>query len=148
MPRKAVSVELSDSVDQRSPLTKAYDEKDSEAVVAAIKAGTTRVDDCWEWNRSIDTSGYPRAKVGGKRVAVHRLVVEAYYGRPLGSQQAHHTCANTKCVNPEHVVPVTAAENIAEMKARQSYLARIGELEAALAEVAPDHTLLQVLELF
>ena len=37
---------------------------------------------------------------------------------------------------------MTAAENVAEMRARRSYLARIQELEDALREVAPDHEIL------
>lgn len=41
--------------------------------------------------------------------------------------------------------PVTHAQNSAEMLARQAYLARIRELEEALAVVAPTHPLLQTI---
>lgn len=134
--------------DLRSPIRRAYEEKDFESLLRAIKVDTVRSDDCWEWQRSLDEDGYPRVNIGDKKVFVHRMAVEAYLGKPLGSQQAHHTCANSSCVNPEHVIPVTASENIVEMKARHSYLARIRELEDALAEVAPDHPALGVLELY
>ena len=134
--------------DLRSPIRKAYEECDFDALLAAIKADTARVDDCWEWQRSLDEDGYPRVNIGQKRVYVHRLAVEAYRKKPLGTQQAHHTCANASCVNPGHVIPVTAAENLVEMKARHSYLARIRELEDALAEVAPEHPALGILELY
>lgn len=132
----------------RSPIRKAYEDRDYEGLLTAIKSDTKAVDDCWEWQRSLDSYRYPVVKLGRKKVYVHRLSVEAFRGGPLGSQQAHHTCANPPCVNPEHVIPVTAAENMVEMKARHSYLARIRELEDALAEVAPDHPALGVLELY
>ena len=134
--------------DLRSPIRRAYEDKNFDGLLTAIKDDTARVDDCWEWQRSLDEDGYPRVNLGQKRVYVHRLAVEAYRKKPLGTQQAHHTCANSRCVNPEHVIPVTASENMVEMKARHSYLARIRELEDALAEVAPDHPALGVLELY
>jgi hypothetical protein len=55
-------------------------------------------------------------------------------------------CANSACVNPDHLQPVTHRENVAEMMARQSLLARIRELEARLAEVAPGDPLLDVID--
>lgn len=64
------------------------------------------------------------------------------HGSPLGTQQSHHVCANTMCVNPEHLQAATHVENIAEMKARRSYEARIAELEAALMDIDPEHPLL------
>ena len=146
-PRKTPAPKVA-PVDRRSPLRKAYESKDRDAFIEAIRVECKRVDDCWEWTRSIDTKGYPRVRIAGQRLSVHRLVVEIYHGKPLGTQQAHHTCANTVCVNPEHVIPVTTAENIAEMKARHSYIARIKELEDALAELDPTHPALGVLELY
>lgn len=146
-PRKAPNPKP-EVVDRRSPIRKAYESKDRDALLEAIRAECKRVDDCWVWHRSVDTSGYPRVTIAGQRLSVHRLVVETYHGKPLGTQHAHHTCANTVCVNPKHVVPVTAAQNIAEMNARQSYIARIKELENALAELAPYHPALGVIELY
>jgi hypothetical protein len=53
------------------------------------------------------------------------------------------------CVNPQHLVPVTHAENMAEMLARRAYRARIADqdaiiasLQAALRSVAPGHPML------
>ena len=70
------------------------------------------------------------------------MSLEAKHEAPLGSQAAHHICANTKCVNPEHLQPVTHRDNIAEMLARHSYLKRIAELEEAIKELAPNHEVL------
>ena len=73
---------------------------------------------------------------------MHRLSLEAKYGAPLGSQAAHHVCANTRCVNPEHLQPVTHRDNTAEMMARRAYVDRIAELEEVIKELAPDHEVL------
>jgi len=96
---------------------------------------------CWEWQGKLKRD-YPEVTVAGRSLQVHRVVLEAKCQAPLGSQAAHHMCANSKCVNPSHLQPVTHRENVAEMPARQSFLARIRDLEAALAESAPGHDLL------
>lgn len=66
--------------------------------------------------------------------------------RPTSAQRTagHHTCGDSRCVNPDHLQPVTHRDNTAEMLARHSYLARIAELEEALATIDPSHPLLAV----
>lgn len=103
---------------------------------------------CWEWQGRTSTGRYPypivRWHQNGKRTQyqAHRLALMARLGADLGSQAAHHLCANSLCVNPDHLQAVTHRENVAEMLARHSYLARIRELEAALEAVSPGHELL------
>lgn len=128
-----------------SPLSLALSLGDQQGVIDAIRADSILDDNgCWVWGKGMDRSGYPTAESRGKRLYVHRIALEAKLGKSLGSQQSHHVCANSLCVNPDHLQPATYAENIAEMKARHSYLDRIRELEAALAESVPDHPLLDV----
>lgn len=112
-------------------------------VVEKLLARTVQVGECMEWTGMMK-DGYPLVGMGKtKTVATHRLMLQAKHGgRPLGVLHAHHVCANSRCVNPDHLVPATAAENAAEMLARQSYEARIRELEAVVREVAPDHEVL------
>lgn len=130
---------------QRGALSAALACGDHGGVVDAIRAKSTiNEDGCWRWSGKLSKDGYPTVRVAGSSRMVHRLSLEAKLGRPLGSQQSHHVCANASCVNPDHLQPATYAENIAEMKARQSYVDRIRELEAALADVAPGHPLLDV----
>ena len=127
---------------RRSDLRKAYEANDYKGMLKAIeKRAKVAKTGCWEWNR-LDSEGYPRAKIGRKHVSVHRLSLEAKHNAPLGSQAAHHICANTKCVNPDHLQPVTHRDNVAEMLARHSYLDRIAELEEVIKEIAPNHEVL------
>lgn len=129
---------------QRTPLRQAYEERDWPAVLAAVQSDTTiSPSGCWLWQRRTK-AGYPVAKIGRREAAVHRVVLEAKHGADLGSQAAHHICAESMCVNPEHLQPVTHRDNVAEMLARHSYLNRIRELEAALLALDPTHPLLAV----
>lgn len=98
--------------------------------------------------QGLHKDGYPtiRWSVNSRKrtQSLHRLVLEAKHQASLGSQAAHHVCANTMCVNPDHLQPVTHRDNVAEMLARQAYVSRIRELEEALSVVDPSHPLLQV----
>ena len=127
---------------RRSDLRKAYEANDYKGILEAIeKRSKPTKDGCWEWPR-LDSTGYPRMVVESRHIAVHRLSLEAKHEAPLGSQAAHHMCANAKCVNPDHLQPVTHRDNMAEMLARHSYLNRIAELEEAIRELAPNHDVL------
>lgn len=134
--------------DMRSLMRAGYEDGDYTKFLAGLKAKVFIAEGgCWEWQGRIkkkktDSTGYPEMTISNKPVQVHRLVIEAREGKPLGVLAAHHTCANTICVNPDHLQPVTHRENMAEMLARNSLEARIVELEGALTEVAPTHPLL------
>lgn len=111
-------------------------------VMSQLLERTTRVGECMEWEGP-SKRGYPNVDVNGKRVFVHRLMLQAKHdGKPLGVLHGHHVCANSMCINPDHLQPATAAENVGEMLARRSFVARIDELETALRELAPDHEVL------
>lgn len=128
---------------RRSPLRAAYEDGNAQAYMDAlrdkVKIGESQ---CWEWTGGTN-GGYPKAKWA--RQGIHRATLEMKHGKPLGSQAAHHMCANTICVNPDHLQPVTHRENMAEMLARNSLINRISELEKALAELNPDHALLNLI---
>ncbi|SED51417.1 HNH endonuclease [Rhodococcus pyridinivorans] len=126
---------------QRSPLRAAIEDGDHDTAIALIGARADRTErGCWEWPKVRD--GYPYIRVGKRDIGLHRMVLEIKEGLPLGVQSAHHICANTKCVNPDHLQPVTHRDNTAEMLARRTYLDRIEELEGALMALDPNHPLL------
>lgn len=101
--------------------------------------------DCWNWAKRLK-NGYPIVKWGKSQAQVHRLSLEAKHGKPLGTQAAHHICANPACVNPDHLQPVTHRDNVAEMLQRRCYLDRIAELEAAVQQIDPSHPVLHRIE--
>lgn len=133
--------------DQRSDLRRAIECEDWQGAVLAMRRKCRVVDGCWVWQCQRTKDGYPVVRVGHrKRVAAHRLMLSlANGGVSVGVHSAHHKCANTMCVNPDHLATATHAENAAEMMARRSYVLRIAELEEALRVADPLNRALQVL---
>lgn len=72
---------------------------------------------CWLWRGDHDQKGYGRIAVGGgKRKLAHRFSYELLVGPiPVGLQIDHvkaRGCTSLACVNPAHLEPVTARENL------------------------------------
>lgn len=68
---------------------------------------------CWIWQlKSKDRSGYGRIKLNYKTLMAHRVSYEAFVGEIPTGLQIDHLCRVTSCVNPEHLEPVTAKENL------------------------------------
>jgi hypothetical protein len=74
-----------------------------------------RDDGCWQWTGNVSVTGYGRlwtGPSGGRRLAyAHRYVYTVHRGLIPHGLTLDHLCRNTRCVNPEHLEPVTAAEN-------------------------------------
>lgn len=67
---------------------------------------------CWTWQYHVSVYGYGRARVGGKSVPAHRMMYERYKGPIPSGLEPDHLCRNRKCVNPDHLEPVTRAVNL------------------------------------
>ena len=87
---------------------------------------------CWDWTQKVDRYGYP--KVGKKSHLTHRLIYRGFHGEIPAGYHVHHTCGNSKCLNPRHLSSDPARRNSAEMLERTAYQARIQALESALVE--------------
>lgn len=74
---------------------------------------------CWNWKRTLNSSGYPNIRVKGKTVSVARVMAWIFKGFPLGSKlMIRHKCDNRKCVNPDHLEWGTNQDNMNDMKQR------------------------------
>lgn len=75
---------------------------------------------CWEWTAAIgQTGGYGKYSLPlndgsgkGRYVYAHRYAYEILVGPVDESLDLDHLCRNRKCVNPDHLEPVTRRENL------------------------------------
>lgn len=78
---------------------------------------TIQPNTCWLWNGSKSKDGYGQfvltARRGQKRIRIgpYRFIWEYFNGPMPAGLEPDHTCNNRGCVNPEHIEPVTHAEN-------------------------------------
>ncbi len=68
---------------------------------------------CLEWTRCLNTDGYPRTAWNGtSNGKVHRIVWELHNKQPAAGKVVRHLCNNPKCINPEHLLIGTPADNM------------------------------------
>lgn len=71
---------------------------------------------CWEWpghrgkGGYVEVSIYPSGRQRGRMA--HVRVYEHLIGPVPAGLQLDHLCRNPRCVNPAHMEPVTARENV------------------------------------
>ncbi len=71
---------------------------------------------CVEWQAGTNGVGYglfhPYTTTTNKKVYAHRWSYEQKFGPIPEGMHLDHLCRNTICVNPDHLEPVTCAENV------------------------------------
>ena len=72
---------------------------------------TVEANGCWRWLKAKTTTGYGHFHLGGRYYQAHRLVYTLLRG-PVLTVAMDHLCRNRWCVNPDHLEPVSHAENI------------------------------------
>lgn len=76
---------------------------------------------CWEWPGRRIVGGYGVLRTYGRKgrdIYAHRLIWEQYAGPIPAGMQVLHRCDNPPCVRPTHLFLGTAADNMADMRAK------------------------------
>jgi hypothetical protein len=69
-------------------------------------------DTCWNWTGHLDTNGYGQIRVAGKKPMVHAFGWNTFVGPIEPGLELDHLCRNRRCVNPDHLEPVTRQVNL------------------------------------
>lgn len=82
-------------------------------MIPVLDRALAKVDpgDCWEWTAFTDEKGYGRINNRSGTTYAHRVVYEGLVGPIPEGLEIDHLCRNRSCVKPDHLEPVTHAEN-------------------------------------
>lgn len=89
-----------------APPKKVYDQNYIHSMI------TITENDCWEWNGSRDKDGYGQTNSRlGTDARAHRLSFKLFKG-PITCDVVRHTCDNSPCCNPDHLLQGSWADNL------------------------------------
>lgn len=71
---------------------------------------------CWLWRGKLNDKGYGRTSFKGRSTGAHRKAYELLVGPIPEGLTLDHICRIRHCVNPDHLEPVTQAENTQRAK--------------------------------
>ena len=73
---------------------------------------------CWEW-QGATSRGYGHIRIDGRPQRAHRIAYRLEVGEIPDGMHIDHVCRNRRCVNPDHLRPVTHAENQQDRNVRR-----------------------------
>jgi hypothetical protein len=71
---------------------------------------------CWEWQGSLNNSGYGFVYFDGRNQGAHRVAYALTIGPIAEGLELDHACRNRACCNPDHLEPVTRAVNMERVR--------------------------------
>jgi hypothetical protein len=67
---------------------------------------------CWNWTGAISAGKYGSIFHQGRMQKAHRVMWTITRGPVPDGLDLDHLCRNTRCINPDHLEPVTRSENL------------------------------------
>jgi HNH endonuclease len=88
---------------------------------------------CHVWQGFCNDDGYGMVSVGGRRLSsTHRVAYEREHGRVPDGLELDHLCRVRACCNPDHLEPVTHAENMRRGLTTKLTAAQVDEIRSAV----------------
>jgi hypothetical protein len=110
--------------------------------IAERVAERIRKDDesgCWVWTGHLGRNGYGSIHIDRKPRYAHRVVWELHRGPIPNGLPLDHLCRFRPCVNPDHLEPVTPAEN--NRRAKLARASGLGMTPNEATKNAVDHVI-------
>lgn len=76
------------------------------------------VSDCWLWIGSLDSGGYGKFWDSERLIGAHRFSYQLQFGPIAAGLDLLHACDTPRCVNPFHLRPGTAKDNMDDQRLR------------------------------
>ena len=74
---------------------------------------------CWIWQGAVGSKGYGAAYHNGRTLGAHRLAYRCEHGElPPAPAVIRHRCDVRKCINPQHLIAGTHADNARDRVSR------------------------------
>ena len=90
--------------------------------MAAFWDNVERTATCWLWQGPTTQNGYGLSTRSDRTIVAHRRAYLELVGPIPDGLQLDHLCRVRNCVRPDHLEPVTPAENWKRSKANQPWL--------------------------
>jgi len=94
--------------------------------------------ECWLWPYSVNKDGYGHISKDGKLIDAHKYLYELLKGKVPYKSELDHLCRNRGCVNPEHLEPVSHAENCrrgSQTKLKPEDIKKIKKMSATMTHL-------------
>jgi hypothetical protein len=98
---------------------------------------------CWEWQKATMEGGYGQAwdRAQKRLRPAHCVVYERVHGPIPEGMELDHLCRNRRCVNPNHVEPVTGAVNAQRGLTSKLTAAQVDDIRERYDHAAKKHGL-------
>lgn len=88
---------------------------------------------CWVWQGKLGNHGYGKVDVDERLLFAYNVVYEQERGPIPERLELDHLCRVASCVNPEHLEPVTHAENVRRGRAAKLDWDKVREIRRRAA---------------